>query len=83
MTRSFPSTRSTAWHEAFHAAALCLAGLVPECVRVDWPEADLAGCVILDWGPDGPDADKGRSVLVAIMLGDMTAGERWEDFPPK
>jgi hypothetical protein len=47
--------------------------MVPKQVRTDWPGAHLAGLVTVDWG-DGPDRDKAKHVLVAILLGAMTEG---------
>jgi hypothetical protein len=69
----FPFAREVALHEAHHVAGLCLAGMVPKQVRTDWPAAHLAGLVTVDWG-DGPDRDKAKHVLVAILLGAMTEG---------
>ena len=81
MTVVYPSGREVARHEARHVAALCLAGMVPKQVRTDWPGADLAGFVTVDWG-DGPDRDKAKHVLVAILLGAMTEGcEGWQEWP--
>ena len=77
----YPSGREVAQHEAHHVAALCLAGMVPTQVRTDWPERDLAGLVTVDWG-DGPDRDKAKHVLVAILLGAMTEGcAGWQEWP--
>ena len=68
-------------HEAHHAAALCLTGMVPKCVRIDWPSAELAGLVTIDWG-DGADHDKAKRVLVAVLLGAMTEGfAGWDNWP--
>ena len=62
-------------------AGLCLAGMVPKQVRTDWPQRDLAGLVTVDWG-DGPDRDKAKRVLVAILLGAMTEGcGGWQEWP--
>jgi hypothetical protein len=36
--RTLPGGRQRASHEATHAAALCIAGMVPECVRTDFPD---------------------------------------------
>jgi hypothetical protein len=81
MTVTLPTSRSIAMHEAHHAAALCLAGMVPKCVRIDWPTAELAGFVTIDWG-DGADPDKAKRVLVAVLLGAMTEGfEGWDNWP--
>ena len=81
MTVVYPSARKVAQHEARHVAAMWLAGMVPKQVRTDWPGADLAGLVTVDWG-DGPDRDKAKHVLVAIMLGAMTEGcEGWQEWP--
>jgi hypothetical protein len=80
-TGAWPGSREVARHEAHHVAGLCLAGMVPKQVRTDWPEADLAGLVSVDWG-DGPDRDKAKQVLVAILLGAMSEGcEGWQDWP--
>jgi hypothetical protein len=55
--------------------------MVPKQVRTDWPERGLAGQVHIDWG-DGPDRDKAKHVLVAILLGAMTEGfEGWQEWP--
>ncbi|HYN63303.1 MAG TPA: hypothetical protein VES36_01760 [Candidatus Limnocylindrales bacterium] len=75
------SARHVARHEAHHAAALCLAGGLPEQVRIDWPDASTLGHVEVDWG-DGPDRGKARHVLVAILVGGMTDGlDGWESWP--
>ena len=83
MTASLPSTRSTCWHEAAHAAALCLAGMTPLVARVDWPTKTLAGCVSIDWERNDPTPDVLREVLLAIVQGPLANGEsvdRW-DWP--
>ena len=81
VTRALPGSREVARHEAHHAAGLCLAGMVPKQVRTDWPQRDLAGLVSVDWG-DGPDRDKAKQVLVAILLGAMTEGcGGWQEWP--
>ena len=81
MTVVYPSGREVAQHEAHHVAGLCLAGMVPKQVRTDWPGADLAGLVSVDWG-DGPDRDKAKHVLVAILVGAMTEGcAGWQEWP--
>jgi hypothetical protein len=81
MTVTLPTSRSIAMHEAHHAAALCLAGMVPKGVRIDWPTAELAGFVTVDWG-DGADHDKAKRVLVAVLLGAMTEGfAGWDIWP--
>jgi hypothetical protein len=81
MAVTLPTSRSIAMHEAHHVAALCLAGMVPKCVRIDWPTAELAGFVTVDWG-DGADPDKARRVLVAVLLGAMTEGfAGWDNWP--
>ena len=69
MTVTLSTSRSIAMHEAHHAAALT--GMVPKCVRIDWPTTELAGFVTIDWG-DGVDHDKAKRVLVAVLLGAMT-----------
>jgi HK97 family phage prohead protease len=81
MSVALPTSRSIAMHEAHHVAALCLAGMVPKCVRIDWPTAELAGFVTIDWG-DGADPDKAQRVLVAVLLGAMTEGfAGWDNWP--
>jgi hypothetical protein len=76
-----PSDRAVAWHEASHAAALCLAGMVPKQVRTDWPDATTLGRVAIDWG-DGPDHGSAREVLRAILVGGMCDGfEGWDSWP--
>ena len=68
-------------HEAHHAAALCLLGMVPKCVRTDWPAPDLFGTVTVDWC-DGPDRDTAERVLLAVVLGGMTEGHKgWRSWP--
>jgi hypothetical protein len=83
MTISRPSTRSTCWHEAEHAASLCLAGMTPLVARVDWPTETLAGAVTMDWERHDPTPDVLREVLVSVLLGPLSNGElvdRW-DWP--
>ena len=81
MTVPLPPAREVARHEAHHAAALCVLGMVPKQVRVDWPKADLAGFVTIDWG-DGPDRATAERVLIAILLGGVTEGfDGWNDWP--
>jgi hypothetical protein len=81
MTVVRPSDRAVAWHEASHAAALCLAGMVPKQVRTDWPDATTLGRVAIDWG-DGPDHGSAREVLRAILVGGMCDGlEGWDSWP--
>jgi hypothetical protein len=78
--RVLPGGRERAWHEAYHCAGLCLAGLVPRCARTDFPHAGAAGSVDIDWGEGGhrnPAAAK--AVLVSIVLGGTSEGHRgWE-----
>jgi hypothetical protein len=80
-----PSSREIAWHEAYHAAALCLAGLVPKSVRSDWPSDLEAGEVTVDWGPGGyRDPARAKDVLVSVAAGGLTEGrEGWtfDAFP--
>jgi hypothetical protein len=74
--RVLPGAREIARHEAYHAAALCLAGLVPKCVRTDWPDQAAPGATDIDWGEGGymnPAAAK--SVLV-LVLGDASGALR-------
>jgi hypothetical protein len=76
-----PPAREVARHEAYHAAALCLQGMVPKEVRIDWPKERTAGFVTIDSG-DGPDRATPKRVLIAIVLGGMTEGyERWDNWP--
>lgn len=69
-----PGTREVCWHEAHHAAALCLSGLTPLLVRVDWPTQELAGSVKPDWENHAPNPDVMREVLIAILQGPISAG---------
>jgi hypothetical protein len=78
--RVLPGSRERGRHEAYHCAALCVLGLVPECVRIDFPHDGAAGSVDLDWG-DGVDRASARSVLIAILLGGMTNGLQGWNWP--
>ncbi len=84
--RRLPTGREIAWHEAYHAAALCLAGMVPKCVRSDWPSDLEPGSVEIDWGPRGyRDPARAKDVLVSVVAGALTEGKRgwaWEIWPP-
>ena len=84
--RRLPTGREIAWHEAYHAAALCLAGMVPKCVRSDWPSDLKPGSVTIDWGPLGyRDPARTKDVLVSVVAGALTEGKRgwaWDIFPP-
>ena len=81
LARALPGSREVARHEAHHVAGLCLGGMVPRQVRTDWPQRGLAGLVSVDWG-DGPDRDKAKHVLVAILVGAMTEGcGGWQEWP--
>jgi hypothetical protein len=81
VTVTLPPAREVARHEAYHAAALCLQGMVPKQVRIDWPREDQAGFVTIDWG-DGPDRDTAKRVLIAVLLGGMTEGfDGWDNWP--
>ncbi len=81
MTVTLPPTREIARHEAYHAAALMLACMTPECVRIDWPNETTAGLTTIDWG-DGIDRESARAVLIAIVLGGMTEQyDGWDDWP--
>jgi hypothetical protein len=77
---TLPSSRSIAQHEAHHASALCIQGMVPECVRTDYPSATEFGRVTIDWG-DRVTRDKATRVLVAIFLGATTEGFEGWDWP--
>jgi hypothetical protein len=81
--RILPGSREIAWHEAFHAAALCLAGIVPVSVRTDWPSDLEAGEVKIDWGPGGyRDPARATDVLVSIVAGAFTEGSQgWGEGP--
>jgi hypothetical protein len=81
VTVVFPGARQVAVHESHHAAALILGGMPPESVRTDWPDADTAGSVTVDWA-GGINRDKAEAVLVAVLLGAMTEGfSGWREFP--
>jgi hypothetical protein len=84
VSRVLPTGREIARHEANHAAALCMAGLVPKCVRTDWPSNTDLGAVTIDWGDDGINPTSARGVLIAIVLGATTEGFdgwNWESWP--
>jgi hypothetical protein len=81
VTVALPSSRSVAIHEANHAAALMLAGMTPECVRVDWPEETSIGLTTIDWG-DGLTRESARPVLIAILLGGTADSYHgWDEWP--
>ena len=80
MTGTLPTSRSIAMHEAHHAAALCLAGMVPTCVRIDRPTADLAGLVTIDWGGSLFLTAEGRDERVARQV--ICPAEAYDNFPP-
>jgi hypothetical protein len=65
---------SVAWHEAHHAASLCLSGLTPLTVRIDRPGDDL-GQTTLDWTNHALDRRTAREALIAILLGLAVEGE--------
>ena len=85
MIRALPSSREIARHEAYHAAALCVVGLIPTRVQTDWPTDHAPGAVTIDWGEGGyrnPAAAK--DVLVALVLGATTEGHegwQWDAWP--
>jgi hypothetical protein len=83
--RRLPGARERAGHEANHAAVLCLAGLVPTCVRTDFPNQHEAGAVTVDWGEGGyRDPARATDVLVSVIVGGFTEGPQgwtWENFP--
>jgi hypothetical protein len=83
--RVLPGAREIAWHEAYHAAALCLAAVVPKSVRTDWPSDLEAGEVVIDWGPGGyRDPARAQDVLVSIVAGAFTEGGQgwdWDNWP--
>jgi hypothetical protein len=75
--RVLPSSRETARHEAYHAAALCLAGLVPIRVQTNWPTDHEPGAVTIDWGSGGyRDPARAKDVLVAVVAGALTEGNQ-------
>jgi hypothetical protein len=78
--RVLPGGRERAWLEAYHCAALCIAGLVPKCARTDFPHDGAAGSVDVDWGEGGyRNPAAARAVLVSIVLGGTTEGwQGWE-----
>lgn len=82
MTR-LPGSRERAWHEAYHASALCIAGLVPTCVRTDFPHDNAAGSVYIDWGEGGfRDPARAKDVLVSVVVGAFTEGAQgWDNWP--
>jgi hypothetical protein len=79
---ALPTSRSIAMHESHHAAALLMAGMVPKCVRTDYPTPNEAGSMEIDWGEDGVDPAKAKHVLIAVLLGGMTNGfQGWSSWP--
>jgi hypothetical protein len=85
VTRSLPGSHERAWHEAAHAAALCIAGLVPKSARSDFPNEREAGEVIIDWGEGGfRNGAAAKAVLVATIVGGTTEGPQgwdWDNWP--
>jgi hypothetical protein len=75
ITHALPTGREVAWHEAHHAAALCLAGLTPLVARTDWPTPTLAGVVKPDWERHPIDDRTMGALLVAILMGPISEGE--------
>ena len=79
--RLLPGLRERAWHEAYHAAALLLAGIKVKCVRIDFPTDHEAGSVDFVWrGPD-----RVKDVLGAVVAGALTEGPcgwDWAIYPP-
>ena len=72
-----PATISeTSWHEAHHAASLCLDGLTPLVARIDWPTATLAGTVRPDWETHDINEHTMRRLLISVLLGPISEGER-------
>jgi hypothetical protein len=71
-----PSARALAWHEAGHAAALCVVGWPPAWVRIDWPSDSLLGSVGPDWESRDPDERTMRELLVSVLQGPISDGER-------
>jgi hypothetical protein len=83
--RVLPGGRERAWHEAYHCAGLCIAGLVPKCARTDFPHDGAAGSVDIDWGEGGHrNRAAAKAVLVSIVLGGTTEGWQgweWDNWP--
>lgn len=78
---TLPSTRSTAWHEAAHCAALCLAGLTPLVCRVDWPERTLLGSTHPDWEHNDFTPDTMYALLISVLQGPLNDGQRVDAWP--
>jgi hypothetical protein len=82
VTVILPPAREIALHEAHHGAAMILLGMVPKCVRVDFPNDTTAGEMEIDWGEDGVDRDKAKKVLIATIVGGTCKGCRgWDSWP--
>lgn len=77
-----PSTRSTCYHEAAHAASLILNGWPPKVVRVDMPRGLLGSCKV-DWDARDP-SDTGtlRLALISVLCGPMSDGENVTQWYP-
>jgi len=55
---------------------LCIAGIVPKCVRSDWSSDCAAGAVDIDWGPGGyRDPARAKDVLVAVVRRHVPAAD--------
>lgn len=81
MTVALPSSRTVAFHEAHHAAALMVGGMTPKLVRTDRPDQTTAGSVTIDWG-DRPTRESAPAVLIGVLAGGLSeSGHGWDEWP--
>jgi hypothetical protein len=84
VTRTLPSTRSTAWHEAAHAASLIMSGMTPAAVRVDQPAPDRLGSCQPNWEDHDLSPHNMRELVVSVILGPLNDGDITDltEWPP-
>ena len=80
MTITRASSAQLAWHESYHAASLCMAGMTPLVARIDGNNG-LAGSVRLDWDTHEVDDDTVREALLATILGPLSEGTMRDEWP--
>jgi hypothetical protein len=79
VTVTLPGSRSTARHEAAHAASLIMSGLTPLAVQADQPTERLLGRVLTDWENHDLTERNLREHLLSILVAPLLEGERIDD----